>query len=116
MHRPPEKHQSGLTWPQMPACCAGLQQLFDLIARAAVKQVPQKGKVGRQAQAVFLYPDGQGSGSRGDLGSLQRGPLIGPDLACPVRQLHIEQELMGLMAGMSMFLSCKEGASNGIYR
>ncbi|MNH02805.1 hypothetical protein D3C79_620510 [compost metagenome] len=44
------------------------QQLFDLIARAAVKQVPQKGKVGRQAQAVFLHPDGQGSG--GGLGKV----------------------------------------------
>ncbi len=40
---------------------ATLQQLFDLIARAAVEQVAQIGKVGCQAQAAFLYPDGQGS-------------------------------------------------------
>ncbi|MNH02806.1 hypothetical protein D3C79_620520 [compost metagenome] len=33
---------------------------------------------------------------RGDLGSLQRGPLIGRYLACPVWQLRLEQGLMGI--------------------
>ncbi len=52
----------------------------------------------------------------GGLGSLQRGPLIGRYLACPVRQLRLEQGLMRVDGWHVDAPFMQRGASNVISR